>query len=291
MDAGHLLTAMVTPFNNKGNVDFQKTTQLIEWLIRKKTTALVVTGTTGEAPTLTKEEMQALWAYTVKEVDGRIPVIAGVGTNDTKESIFLAKKAKLAGVDGIMAVVPYYNKPSEEGIFQHFKAILDEVDLPLMVYHIPSRTGVKMSVDGLVAIAELPGIFAVKESSGDFATVSELITRVPSLAVYTGDDYLALPMSAVGAKGVVSVAAHIVGEEMDHMLTALARGNTVEAARIHRLLMPVFTGMFLAPSPVPVKTALQLSGLDVGGVRLPLAQITQDERTQLQQLLGKLKAL
>ncbi|NGP44076.1 4-hydroxy-tetrahydrodipicolinate synthase [Bacillaceae bacterium SIJ1] len=287
MDVGHLLTAMATPFDGKGNVDFQKISQLIDWLIRKKTSALVVTGTTGESPTLTKEEKVALWTHVVKETGGRIPVIAGVGTNNTRETIEMAKKAEQSGVDGLMCVVPYYNKPNEEGVLQHISAVTNAVQLPMMLYHIPGRTGVKLSVDGLAAICSLPNVFAVKESSGDLAQVSELISRVPGVNVYSGDDDLALPMAAVGAKGVVSVASHIVGEELDHMLTAFQRGNTVEAARIHRMLSPLMKALFIAPNPVPVKTALQLCGLDVGSVRLPLTPLTNDERELLQTILGK----
>jgi 4-hydroxy-tetrahydrodipicolinate synthase len=289
MNFGSISTAMVTPFDSKGNVDFSKTTKLINHLINNGTESLVVSGTTGESPTLTTEEKIALFKHVVKVVDGKVPVIAGTGSNNTKASIDLSKKAEEIGVDALLIVTPYYNKPSQEGIIAHYKAIAEAVRLPIMAYNVPGRTIVSTSVDTVVRLSEIPNIVALKDAGGNLDTMSEIIEKTPDdFLLYSGDDGLTLPSLAVGSAGIVSVASHVIGNEMQAMIQAFHNGENKEAARLHRKLLPVMNEMFKAPSPAPVKTALQLKGLDVGGVRLPLLPLNQAERAALSACLNEI---
>lgn len=280
---------MVTPFDNKGNIDFEKTTQLIDYLIANGTDSLVVAGTTGESPTLSNEEKIALFEHTVKAVAGRIPVIAGTGSNNTHASIDLTKKAEAVGVDAIMLVAPYYNKPNQEGLYQHFKAIAAETSLPVMLYNIPGRSIVNMDLTTVVKLSHEPNIVAVKEASGNLDLMTEIIANTSEdFLLYSGDDGLTLPVLSIGGAGVVSVASHIIGNEMQEMISTFISGDVQSAAKRHQTLLPVMKGLFSAPSPTPVKTALQLKGMDVGGVRLPLVPLTEDERVALTNLLQSL---
>ncbi|MBN3555277.1 4-hydroxy-tetrahydrodipicolinate synthase [Fictibacillus nanhaiensis] len=289
MDFGSISTAMVTPFDSKGNIDFSRTTKLVNHLINNGTDSLVVAGTTGESATLTTEEKIALFKHVVKVVDGRVPVIAGTGSNNTKASIDLSKKAEEIGVDAIMIVAPYYNKPSQEGIIAHYKAIASAVSLPIMAYNIPGRSVISFSVDTVLRLAEVPNIVALKDAGGNLDTMSEVIENTPEdFVVYSGDDGLTLPSLAIGSAGIVSVASHVIGNEMQEMIKAFREGENKEAARIHRKLLPVMQELFKAPSPAPVKTALQVKGLDVGGVRLPLLPLNQSEREALSNKLNSL---
>ncbi|WP_339145855.1 MULTISPECIES: 4-hydroxy-tetrahydrodipicolinate synthase [unclassified Sutcliffiella] len=283
---GKVSTAMVTPFDNKGNIDFEKTTQLVNYLIKNGTDSLVVAGTTGESPTLSTEEKLALFSHVVKVVEGRIPVVAGTGSNNTRASIDLTKKAEAAGVDAIMLVAPYYSKPSQEGLYQHFKAIAAETSLPVMLYNIPGRSVVNMSVDTIVRLAAEKNIMAMKEASGNLDAMTEIIANTPDdFVLYSGDDGLTLPVLSIGGNGVVSVASHVLGNEMQAMIRAFESGEYANAAKQHQRLLPIMKGLFSAPSPSPVKTALQLKGLDVGGVRLPLVPLNEEERNTLAALL------
>lgn len=284
---GRLSTAMVTPFDSKGNIDFEKTTQLIEHLIGTGTDSLVVAGTTGESPTLTSEEKVALFRHTVKIVNGRIPVIAGTGSNNTKASIELTKKAEAEGVDAIMLVAPYYNKPNQEGLFQHFKIVAESTHLPVMIYNIPGRSSVLIEPKTTIRLAnEVPNIMSTKEASGSLDIITEIVANTgDDFLVYSGDDGLTLPILSVGGTGIISVASHVAGKEMKQMVNAYLGGDVQTAASIHQDLLPLFRGLFAAPNPVPVKTALQMKGLDVGGVRLPLLPLTEEERTTLSTLL------
>ncbi|VXC64474.1 4-hydroxy-tetrahydrodipicolinate synthase [Bacillus sp. 349Y] len=287
MNFGRVSTAMVTPFDRKGNIDFNKTTQLINYLIEHGTDSLVIAGTTGESPTLTKEEKLALFRHAVKIADGRIPVIAGTGSNNTKESIDLSKKAEAIGVDAIMLVAPYYSKPSQEGMFLHFKEVADAVTLPVMLYNVPGRSAVTISPDTIIRLSEVPNIMSVKEASGDLGAMTKIIaSTADDFLVYCGDDGLTLPALSIGADGIVSVASHIIGKEMQQMTEAHLSGDTSRAAKLHQELLPLMEGLFATPSPGPVKTALQLKGLDVGSVRLPLIPLTEDERKSLSKLLS-----
>lgn len=282
---GRVSTAMVTPFDHKGHIDFTKTTQLVNHLIENGTDSLVVAGTTGESPTLSKEEKIALFQHVVKVVDKRVPVIAGTGSNNTYASIELTKKAEQLGVDAIMIVAPYYNKPNQEGLYQHFKAIAESTSLPVMVYNIPGRSVVNILPETIVRLSKLPNVVAVKEASGDLNAMTTIIANTDEdFLLYSGDDGLTLPSLAIGGVGIVSVASHVIGNEMQEMIQAFLKGDNVSAAKLHQKLLPVMEGLFKAPSPVPVKTALQLKGLDVGSVRLPLVPLTEQERSAVASL-------
>nr|WGE01447.1 4-hydroxy-tetrahydrodipicolinate synthase [Bacillus velezensis] len=289
MNVGNISTAMITPFDSKGNVDFQKLSTLIDYLLKNGTDSLVVAGTTGESPTLSTEEKIALFEFTVKEVNGRVPVIAGTGSNNTKDSIKLTKKAEEAGVDCVMLVTPYYNKPSQEGMYRHFKAIAEETSLPVMLYNVPGRTVASLAPETAIRLAEIPNISAIKEASGDLDAITKIIAETPEdFYVYSGDDGLTLPILAVGGRGVVSVASHIVGSDMRQMIKNYTNGQTATAALIHQKLLPIMKELFKAPNPAPVKTALQLKGLDVGSVRLPLIPLNEDERLSLSGVISEL---
>ncbi|WP_394222348.1 4-hydroxy-tetrahydrodipicolinate synthase [Priestia aryabhattai] len=289
IDFGKVATAMVTPFDHKGNIDFEKTTQLINYLISNGSDALVIAGTTGESPTLSTEEKLALFRHSVKVVDGRVPVVVGTGSNNTYASIELTKKAEEIGVDAIMIVAPYYNKPNQEGLYQHFKTIAESTELPVMLYNIPGRSVINMSVDTIVRLAELPNVVALKDASGDLDAMTAIIAQTSDdFALYSGDDGLTLPVLAIGGTGIISVASHIIGNEMQEMVKLYESGNPKEAAKIHQRIVPVMKSLFAAPSPTPVKTALQLKGLDVGSVRLPLVPLTEEERQTLVSTLNTL---
>ncbi len=285
---GRLATAMVTPFDSKGNIDFQKTTTLVNYLMNNGTDTLVVSGTTGESPTLSTEEKIALLQHVVKVVDKRIPVIMGTGSNNTYASIELTKKAEQSGADAIMLVAPYYNKTNQEGLYQHFKAIAESTTLPVMLYNIPGRSSVNIAPETIIRLSKVPNIVAVKEASGDLNAMTKIIAETDDdFVLYSGDDGLTLPVLSIGGVGVVSVASHVIGNEMQQMIHAFLTGNINEAATLHQQLLPIIKGLFEAPSPVPVKTALQLIGMDVGSVRLPMVPLTEQERTTLAKLLGE----
>lgn len=286
---GRVSTAMVTPFDAKGNIDFQKTSHLVEYLLKNGSDSLVISGTTGESPTLTFEEKAALFKHVVNVVDKRVPVIAGTGNYNTRDSIELTKKAEDIGVDAILLVAPYYNKPNQEGLYQHFKAIAESTSLSVMIYNIPGRSSVNIEPETIIRLSEVPNIKAVKEASGNLVQMTQIIANTPDdFVLYCGDDSLAMPTLSIGGVGVVSVAAHIIGNEMQQMIQAFFSGNVTEAAKWHQKLLPIMKGLFAAPSPAPVKTALQLKGLNVGSVRLPLVPLTEKERNELAELLKTL---
>ena len=279
---GRVSTAMITPFDAKGHIDFPKTTQIVNHLIANGTDSLVVAGTTGESPTLSKQEKIALFKHVVKVVEKRVPIIAGTGGNNTYDSIEMTKEAERAGVDAVMVVGPYYNKPNQEGLYQHVKAVADATSLPVMIYNIPGRSAVNIEPETIIRLSAVENIVAVKEASGNLNNITKIIAGTPSdFYVYSGDDSLTLPLLSVGGTGVISVASHVIGPEMQAMVGAFIEGDIAKAAQMHQELLPVMTALFAAPNPVPVKTALQLKGIDVGSVRLPLVPLTEEERTKL----------
>lgn len=282
---GKVLTAMVTPFDEAGQIDLKKTERLIEHLLASGSDTLVITGTTGEGATLTKVEKLSFWEFVIKTVAGQVPVIVSTGTNNTTETLALTNEAVNIGCDACMIVVPYYNKPNQVGIYEHFAKIATSADIPIMMYNIPSRTGVQMAPETAMKLAKLDSIFAIKEASGDLSHITELIKHT-KLSVYSGDDSLTLPALSVGADGIVSVASHIIGEDMQAMINMFLAGRQVKALQLHQQLYPIMKGLFLAPNPVCVKEALKLKGIDVGGVRLPLIALTDDERQTLKAILG-----
>lgn len=288
MNFGQVLTAMVTPFDSKGNIDLEQTTVLVEYLLENGTEGLVIAGTTGESPTISTEEKLTLFKHVVKVVNNRVPVIAGTGSNDTAASIALTKEAEAIGVDAIMLVTPYYNKPDQRGLYAHFSAIADVTALPVMLYNIPGRSVVNMSAETVIRLSKIKNIVSVKEASGDLDQVSDIIESTnEDFSVYSGDDGATLPMLALGADGVVSVASHVIGNEMNEMVQHFMQGKVKQAAATHRKLLPIMKGLFTSPSPTPVKAALQMKGIETGGVRLPLVPLTEQEEKELKQLIDQ----
>lgn len=286
MKFGRVLTAMVTPFNEEGEVDFEKMTMLIEHLLSTGTEGLIVTGTTGESPTLKDEEKIAIYKHAVEIVRQRAPVIAGTGSYNTAHSIWLTKKATECGVDGIMLVSPYYNKPNQKGLYEHFSSIAQATPLPIMLYNIPGRSVVNMTSETIIKLSKIQNITSLKEANGDLNHISTIIEKTPEhFKVYSGDDNMTLPILSIGGEGVVSVASHVIGREMKQMIDMFFNGKVQEAAEQHRKLLPIMKGLFLAPSPAPVKMALKLKGIDVGQVRPPLVPLSMVEEQKLKELL------
>ena len=290
MGFGRILTAMVTPMNENLEVDYASARSLAQYLINHGSDGIVVCGTTGESPTLTNEEKIKMFREVKEAVGSSGIVLAGVGSNSTAASVNLARQAAATGVDGIMAVVPYYNKPSQEGMYRHFKAIAQAVSLPVMLYNIPSRTMTNILPETVKKLAQIPNIIAIKESAGMMDQVSELKRILPAdFAVYSGDDSLTLPMLALGCSGVVSVASHIIGDEMKKMIEAWFAGDSKKAAQWHLRLYPIFKGIFITTNPVPIKALVNMLGLKAGGVRLPLVDCNEEERGFLTELLAALR--
>ena len=279
MELGRLLTAMVTPFDSEGKVDYVQAKRLAIALLDTGSEGVVLAGTTGEAPTLTHDEKMRLFAEVKEAIGGRGAVIAGTGTYDTAESIELTRGAERAGADAALLTTPYYSKPPQEGLYRHFRVIAEATSLPCILYNIPSRTAVNVTTETQLRLAEVPNIAGVKESSGDLAQVAEIIEGAPaSYRVWSGDDQLCLPILALGGYGVVSVAAHLVGTQMARLVKAFLSGQTGEAAALHRRLLPLFVDlMTIAGNPIPVKYALNRLGFPAGGFRLPLVE--PDEAT------------
>ncbi|WP_211745890.1 4-hydroxy-tetrahydrodipicolinate synthase [Paenibacillus sp. Marseille-Q4541] len=293
MEFGRLITAMVTPFNEQGEIHWEETSRLIDYLIDvQKSDALVVSGTTGESPTLSDQEKVELFAFAVKHAAGRAKIIAGTGSNSTHHSITLTQEAEKAGVDGILLVVPYYNKPNQEGMFRHFEAIAKSTSLPVMLYNVPGRTAASLSVDTTLRLASIDNIVATKECAS-IEQVTLIAAGAPEgFVVYSGDDSSTLPALSVGAYGIVSVASHIIGSSMKDMIESYVDGNVQKAASLHQKLYPIFKGLFEAPNPLPnpvaVKHALTLQGYHVGSVRLPLVAPTEQEAQFIKDLVAEI---
>ncbi len=287
MNLGTLLTAMVTPFDRDGKLDVQRAKELAVRLVDQGSDGLVVTGTTGESPTLTLDEKAQLWQAVVDAVGDRATVIAGSGTNSTAASVEATRRAEAAGVHGILLVAPYYNRPSPEGLFQHFRTIARATRLDVMLYNIPVRTGVEIPVEVTLRLAEqCPNIRAQKESHPSLDGIGRIARDAPrGFQMFSGDDSQTLPAMAVGAVGVVSVAAHVVGPQMREMVDAFRSGAVRRAQELHQRLLPVFKALFAFPSPAPVKWALRYVGFDCGGVRLPLVGPSAREEEALKDVL------
>lgn len=295
-DFGQVLTAMVTPFGADGSIDESGVERLVNYLLENGSDGIVVCGTTGESPTLTHEEKLRLFKIVKQIVGKRGSVIAGTGGNDTASTIALTMEAAEIGVDAALLVVPPYNKPSQEGLFQHFKAIAKSVpSLPCVLYNVPSRTAQNMDASTVVRLAKsIANIVAVKEASGNLIQVAEIVGNAPSgFAVYSGDDALTLPILAVGGIGVVSVSAHLVGRDMKQMHTAFFSGDLGEAVRLNCKMLNVVKALFQAttPSPAPLKAALNMLGVQVGGLRLPLVEANEREREIVRSALVEYKLL
>lgn len=282
---GRLFTAMVTPFNEKGEVDYTVAGELARKLVSEGSDGIVVGGTTGESPALSDKEKLKLFC-TVKEAVGNITVIAGTGSNSTEHSVELTREAEKTGVDGVMAVGPYYNKPTQKGFVEHFSFIAKNTSLPVIVYNVPGRTGSNILPETVKKLSSIDNIVAVKEASGDIDQISEIISMVgDKLLVYSGDDSKTFPVMCLGGHGVISVVSHLVGRDLRKMIDMLVSGNLSEARNLHHMLMPMFKGLFMITSPIPVKMALNMTGFKAGGFRLPLVEADEDVLNKLKTLL------
>jgi 4-hydroxy-tetrahydrodipicolinate synthase len=277
---------MVTPFTPEGEINYEEAARLADYLVTHGSDGLVVCGTTGESPTLSWQEEYELFRVVRDAVAGRAKVIAGTGSNSTREAIEATKKAAQLGLDGSLQVVPYYNKPTQAGLYEHFKAIAQASDLPIMLYNIPSRTGVSLQPETVAQLAEMETIVAIKEASGIMDVVSEIRRLTPSrFSIYSGDDSLTLPILSLGGRGVVSVASHLVGLQLQELIQSYHRGQPEQALAYHLRLLPLFKVLFIETNPVPIKAALEMQGWQVGRVRPPLAPLQASSLQVLRQVL------
>jgi dihydrodipicolinate synthase (EC 4.2.1.52) len=280
VNIGSIATAMITPFREDGSIHFEMVSDVVEHLIANGTDSIVVCGTTGESPTLSHDEKVALIRFVVKTVHNRVTVIAGTGSNNTQASIDLTNEAEVAGADGIMLVAPYYNKPSQRGMYEHFAAIAQSTTLPIMLYNIPGRSIVNIQPQTVLQLSKIPNIRIVKEASGNLDQMTEILAGAPDgFTVYSGDDGLTLPLLSIGGAGVVSVAAHVVGNDMQKMVKAFKEGRHEEAASIHQALLPLIRALFATPNPSTVKYALTKLGIGSEYVRSPITLLTDEEKS------------
>lgn len=289
---GRLLTAMVTPMTPDGAVDYKRAAELAKHLVAAGSEGLVVSGTTGESPTLSKEEKLRLFETIVDAVGDRVSVIAGTGSYNTAETVRFSREAARTGVHGLMLVTPYYNKPPQEGLYRHFRTVAEAVDLPCIPYNVPSRTSVNMLPATTLRLArDVPNIIGIKECA-DVGQLADILAGAPEgFRVWSGEDANLLPYLTVGAYGIISVAAHVVGPQMRDLIDAFLKGDTAQAAAWHRRLLPVFRGLFAVTNPILVKAALKLTGFPVGPVRLPLVDATEEQEEALRQVLAQADVL
>ena len=275
---GRLLTAMVTPFDEKGEVDYEQAKKLALALLDSGSDGVVVAGTTGESPTLVRTEEIRLFREIKNAVGTKGLVVAGTGSNSTAEALEATKEAERVGVDACLLVVPYYNKPTQEGLYQHFKTVAESTSLPCILYNVPGRTVASLAVDTVVRLSKIPNIIGIKEASGNLENISRIISNTrKDFIVWSGNDSDTLPILAVGGYGVISVASHLVGRQISQMMENFFAGKVDEAARIHRHLTPMFSDLFIVANPIPLKFALNHIGFNVGKPRLPLVE--PDEKT------------
>ncbi|WP_290898653.1 4-hydroxy-tetrahydrodipicolinate synthase [Ferroglobus sp.] len=284
-----VIPALVTPFKENFEVDFEGIAKNLDYL-EKYVDAVVPAGTTGEAATLSHEEHVEVIKY-VCEV-AKKPVIAGAGSNSTREALFLAKEAEKAGADAVMLVTPYYNKPNAEGLYRHYKAVADEVSIPILVYNVPSRTGINTTPDVVEKLASIERVVGIKEASGNLKQVAEIIRRLgDKFIVLSGDDFMTLPILLLGGKGVISVAANVAPKLMKEMYEAFKSGNVEKARELHYKLMPLFDALFIDTNPIPVKKALELMGLPAGKPRMPLVELSEEKTEKLKKVLESLQLI
>jgi len=278
VQTGELLTAIITPFNKDKNIDLDAFERVIEHVIAQGSDGIIVAGTTGESPTLSSEEKKTLFSTAIEVVNKRVRIIAGAGTNDTKTSVLESISATNIGVDGIMAVTPYYNRPTQLGMYKHFQAIATCTDLPIMVYDIPSRASVALDVETIVQLSQIKNIRSLKDASGNIEATTEVIEETdPYFNVYSGDDAMTLPLLSIGATGVVSVASHVIGKQMKQMMDTFLAGDVHQAAQIHAKLSPLMNGLFKTTSPILIKEMLAQLGVATSNTRLPLVQANDAE--------------
>ena len=280
MNFGRIGTAMITPFTEDNQINYPELERIINYLIDNGTDFIVACGTTSENPTMSTEEKMEVVRFTVEKAAGRVPVIAGTGDNETAYSIKMTHKAEENGANGIMLVTPYYNKPNQRGMYAHFKTIAKETNLPIMLYNVPGRTGANISAETTIALSkDVKNITCIKEASGNLDQMGDIIENMhPDFIVYSGDDGLTLPLLAIGGHGIVSVASHIVGNDMQLMIKAYEEGNLELAAKIHRALLPLVRALFAQPNPSPIKYAMTKLGFDTSNVRMPMMEMLPEEK-------------
>ncbi len=287
---GRLLTAMVTPFNKEGMVDYEQAKRLALALLNSGSEGLVVVGTTGESPTLVRQEELRLFAEVKSAVGERGAVIAGTGSNSTAEALEVTKEAERIGVDACLLVVPYYNKPTQEGLYQHFKTIAQGTNLPCILYNVPSRTVTSLSADTVIKLSHIDNIIGIKEASGNLDEITKIISNTDDdFLVWSGNDSDTLPILALGGYGVISVASHLVGKQIKEMIDSFTSGKIDEAASIHRRLLPLINALFIVSNPVPVKYALNHVGFYVGKPRLPLTELDEKSAAFIKDTLKNYK--
>lgn len=281
-----LMTAMITPFTSNQEIDYARVRDLANHLADTGSQGIVVCGTTGESPTLNDQEKLTLFSVVQEEVGSRVQVWAGVGTNSTAHSVEMAREASKLKIDGVMAVTPYYNKPSQEGLYRHYRRIAEATTLPVMLYNVPGRTGINLLPGTVKRLAEIDNVAALKEASGNMDQMSELVNSTPDdFIIYSGDDSLTLPMMSLGAQGVVSIASHLVGQEIRDMIEAYIAGDVQKAREIHARLFPVYKVLFITSNPVPLKESLRMLGRDSGILREPLCPPTEGECSEIARVL------
>lgn len=287
-DAGEIITAMITPMDENRKVDYKALEKLVNHLIETGSDAILVAGTTGESPTLTHDEEVEIFSFVKKVANGRCKLIMGAGSNCTETAVMATNNAKQCGADAVLSVVPYYNKPTQKGLLEHFGAIAESTDLPILLYNIPGRTGITMKPETIAELAKrYKNIFAVKQSLADMDVITETRRLCPDdFVIYSGDDSLTLPMVSVGAYGVISVASHVVGKQMKQMLSDFKNGRVKEATELHLQLYPLFKKIFMAPNPIPVKECLKQMGIIGNFVRRPLVEL---DELEVQELCSVLK--
>ncbi len=285
---GRLITAMITPFSANGEVDYAQAKRLAKGLIDSGSDSLVVSGTTGESPTLTTKEKLTLFSEIKAAIGNRGQVIAGTGNYNTAESIELSREAEQAGVDGLLLVVPYYNKPPQEGMYQHFRAIAGSTRLPVILYNVPSRTVTNLMAETVIRLSAIDNVVGVKEASGNYAQIGEIVAKAPrGFVVYSGNDDDTLALLALGGYGVISVASHLVGSRIREMINKFTSGDSAGAAAIHHELTPLVKAIFLTANPIPLKAAMNLCGFQVGRPRLPLVELDEKQSLAMAQLLTR----
>lgn len=289
---GSLMTAVITPFDEDLKVNFQKVEELVDHLIDKQTDGIVVSGTTGESPTINYEEKIELFKTVKQAADGRVKVIAGTGNYCTTETVELSMEAEKIGVDGIMLVTPYYSKPPQNGLFDHFTTVANSVDIPVILYNIPSRTGRNIEAETIIKLSEQDNIVAVKEASGNLDQVAAIASGTQSdFSIYSGDDIMTLPILSCGGSGVISVASHLVGPSIKKMIEDYFSGRVEEAKKMHLKLRPLFKTLFVNTNPIMLKEALNIIGLNVGSVRLPLTEANSEQKKLMRSTLSNLKLI
>lgn len=278
--------AIVTPFDGE-KTNYDALGELIEWHIANDTDSIIICGTTGEASTMPDEEHLAAIEYTVKKVNGRVPVIAGTGSNETRHAIELSKKAEELGADGLLQVTPYYNKTTQKGLVAHFTAIANSVKIPVILYNVPSRTGVNISIPALKELAKVENIVAIKEASGNISYTAQVAAEVPELYIYSGNDDMIVPVMSLGGKGVISVLANVMPKETHDMCQAYLDGDNQKATKMQLDYLDLVNALFIEVNPIPVKTALNLMGKNVGNLRLPLVDMADDTLAKLKESMAR----